>query len=58
MSLRRRLAAMQAAALSVRYVPKCLAASEQLVERSYSCWIQLAATAVCVAVGVLWLLAS
>ncbi|HEY4380582.1 MAG TPA: M48 family metalloprotease [Acidobacteriaceae bacterium] len=29
---------------------------EQLVERSYSQWIQLAATAVCVAAGVVWLL--
>jgi Zn-dependent protease with chaperone function len=29
---------------------------EQLVERSYSQWIQLALTAICVAVGVVWLL--
>jgi hypothetical protein len=29
---------------------------EQLVERSYSQWIQLAVTAVCVAVGTVWLL--
>ena len=29
---------------------------EQLVERSYSQWIQLALTAVCVAAGVVWLL--
>jgi hypothetical protein len=29
---------------------------EELVERSYSQWIQLAATAVCVAVGAVWLL--
>jgi len=31
---------------------------EQLVERSYSQWIQLALTAVCVAAGVLWLVGS
>jgi hypothetical protein len=29
---------------------------EGLVERSYSQWIQLAATAVCVGIGLLWLL--
>lgn len=29
---------------------------EQLVERSYSCWIQLAVAAVCAAAGVIWLL--
>ena len=31
---------------------------EQLVERSYSRWIQLALSAVCTAVGILWLLGS
>ena len=29
---------------------------EQLVERSYSRWIQLAAAAVCAAIGAIWLL--
>ena len=29
---------------------------EQLVERSYSCWIQLAASAACTAAGLIWLL--
>src|ERR1039458_10163100 len=31
---------------------------EQLVERSYSRWIQLALSAACTAIGILWLLGS